>query len=116
MCDINALTVVVRKKSSLESFQYSPRPSLDYDLCTLCISSGSAERHNPFHEFFEITEPGRVIVHTLDVPRQGPSSINDRSSAPASAADRPAVHSARCDLCDSRIEGYRYVSYPLPLS
>jgi next to BRCA1 gene 1 protein len=84
--------------------------SSDYDLCTSCISTGAAERHDPFHEFFEITEPGRVIVHTLDAPRRVPSSDNP---APAPAAAPPpadhVVHSARCDLCDSRIEGYRYV-------
>ncbi|KDQ63127.1 hypothetical protein JAAARDRAFT_29129 [Jaapia argillacea MUCL 33604] len=37
----------------------------DYDLCTQCISSGRAEAHNPFHEFFDIEKPGRVVVHNV---------------------------------------------------
>lgn len=83
----------------------------DYDLCTSCISTGSAERHNPFHEFFEITEPGRVVVHTIDRPHRGPAYDTNHASAPAPApapATDQVVHAARCNLCDSRIQGCRY--------
>ncbi|KAL0951646.1 hypothetical protein HGRIS_008326 [Hohenbuehelia grisea] len=93
----------------------------DFDLCTSCIGTGSAERHNPFHEFFEITEPGRVIVHTvfsgtgersndglvdtnrsrLSVQQSSETVVNDPSPV-------DAVHNATCDLCDSRIRGVRY--------
>ncbi|KAJ3517856.1 hypothetical protein NLJ89_g241 [Agrocybe chaxingu] len=79
----------------------------DYDLCTTCISAGSAERHNPFHEFFELKEPGRVIVHTVfsgQGEREGRSSTN---RAPTREAPVES-HSANCDLCDSRIQGDRY--------
>ncbi|KAJ7651681.1 hypothetical protein DFH06DRAFT_1207790 [Mycena polygramma] len=89
----------------------------DYDLCTPCIQSGSAERHNPFHEFLEIKEPGRVIVHTVysgDGERDASPTTSTRAPAPsqaeaeAEAEAQPAVHYATCNLCDSRIRGDRY--------
>lgn len=94
----------------------------DYDLCTPCISSGASTAHNPFHEFFEITEPGRVIVHTVfsgNGERVAPTSgtrqpSNETPATQPAAAQRPAAHLATCDLCDSRIIGERYVRI-LPL-
>ncbi|KAJ7161311.1 hypothetical protein C8R43DRAFT_881257 [Mycena crocata] len=85
----------------------------DYDLCTPCIVSGSAERHNPFHEFLEIKEPGRVIVHTVysgDGERDAPSNSSAaRTPVPTpQAEEQPVVHYATCNLCDSRIRGDRY--------
>ncbi|KAJ6621136.1 hypothetical protein B0H10DRAFT_2215397 [Mycena sp. CBHHK59/15] len=86
----------------------------DYDLCTSCIASGSAERHNPFHEFLEIKEPGRVIVHTVysgDGERDTAASNSGARAATAPAAEEqqdPAMHFATCNLCDSRIRGDRY--------
>ncbi|KAJ7459185.1 hypothetical protein B0H11DRAFT_1737394 [Mycena galericulata] len=85
----------------------------DYDLCTPCIASGSAERHNPFHEFLEIKEPGRVIVHTVysgDGERDTPAPASARAApaVPAPQAEEPAIHYATCNLCDSRIRGNRY--------
>ncbi|KAF8167336.1 hypothetical protein B0H34DRAFT_681448 [Crassisporium funariophilum] len=85
----------------------------DYDLCTACITSESATAHDPFHEFFDITEPGRVIVHTVfsgTGERDAPSTPATRaptSEAPVSA-QQATVHYANCDLCDSRILGDRY--------
>uniref|UniRef100_A0A8H8CQ89 ZZ-type domain-containing protein n=1 Tax=Psilocybe cubensis TaxID=181762 RepID=A0A8H8CQ89_PSICU len=90
----------------------------DYDLCDSCIGNGAAEAHNPFHEFFDILEPGRVIVHTVfngDSDRETARPSQRRSSASASvpapepaAPSSPAVHPATCDLCESRIIGNRY--------
>ncbi|KAF4573271.1 hypothetical protein EYR36_007782 [Pleurotus pulmonarius] len=88
----------------------------DYDLCTGCITSGSAERHNPFHEFFEISEPGRVIVHTVfsgQGERESTPSARAPPAAPPTVAPPPVaeeafVHAANCDMCDSRIHGDRY--------
>ncbi|KAF5323400.1 hypothetical protein D9611_005624 [Ephemerocybe angulata] len=76
----------------------------DYDLCTPCIKEDmAAEKHNPFHEFFEIHEPGRVIVHTVfDGNRRAPSSAAEASAA------TPFIHCATCDLCESSIAGTRY--------
>ena len=81
--------------------------------------SGSAEEHNPFHEFFEIEEPGRVVVHTvfsgdgeMDSSWTGRRTTENASprvvpnSTSASAA--PVAHYATCDLCDSKIRGTRY--------
>lgn len=96
----------------------------DYDLCTSCINSGSAEAHNPFHEFFEIEEPGRVIVHTVfsGNGERNAASRNGRhdgstphmydNAAPATA--EPVPHNATCDLCDSRIYGDRYKCVSCP--
>ncbi|KAJ7103265.1 hypothetical protein B0H15DRAFT_767366 [Mycena belliarum] len=85
----------------------------NYDLCTPCIASGSAERHNPFHEFLEIKEPGRVIVHTVysgDGERDTPSNTSARAlpAIPSQPQAEPALHFATCNLCDSRIRGDRY--------
>ncbi|KAF7303155.1 hypothetical protein MKEN_01279200 [Mycena kentingensis (nom. inval.)] len=77
----------------------------DYDLCTNCIETGGAERHNPFHEFLEIKEPGRVIVHNVY------SGEGERGAVPQTtppAPTEPVVHYATCNLCDSRIRGDRY--------
>jgi next-to-BRCA1 protein 1 len=81
----------------------------DHDLCSLCIGAGYAETHNPFHEFLEIHEPGRVIVHTV-------SSGNDERAAfnrprHESQSGPPPRHTACCNLCDSKIFGDRYVSF-----
>jgi next to BRCA1 gene 1 protein len=87
------------------------------------MDSGSAERHNPFHEFFDIELPGRVIVHTVlsgNGERDAVTSArgnNPRSNEPAPIsqtsasvpAPAPVTHNAFCDLCDSRITGDRYV-------
>ncbi|KAJ7597410.1 hypothetical protein C8J56DRAFT_920004 [Mycena floridula] len=85
----------------------------DYDLCTKCITSGSAERHNPFHEFLELKEPGRVIVHTVH------NGLEQQAAAPAVASPPAAPveetqHSATCDLCSSYIFGVRYKCVKCP--
>lgn len=88
-------------------------PNTDYDLCTTCISGGAAQAHNPFDEFFDIDEPGRVIVHTVfsgDGERETARGPARRTSAPAQpAAATEPIHNANCDLCDSIIQGDRYV-------
>ncbi|KZS93190.1 hypothetical protein SISNIDRAFT_550176 [Sistotremastrum niveocremeum HHB9708] len=61
----------------------------NYDLCEHCISLSSVV--HPLHEFLKITEPGRIVVHTVDGGRTA-----------------PAIHNATCDLCSSRIHGDRY--------
>lgn len=48
---------------------------------------------HPLHEFIKITEPGRIVVHTV-----------------GDATARNPAHNANCNLCDSRIRGERYVS------
>lgn len=93
---------------------------LDYDLCTPCIESGAAERHNPFHEFFDIEIPGRVLVHTVfsgsgerDVSPNSGSAIADspRTSAVTPVSTIETIrHCAACNLCDSPIVGDRFVS------
>lgn len=87
----------------------------DYDLCSSCIAQpGLLATHGPRHQFFEIDRPGEVIVHTV-------FSDNDEVGAPRSPspvesmepvvirAPSPIIHQAKCNLCDSRIQGDRYV-------
>lgn len=84
----------------------------DYDLCTTCISQGGAERHDPFHEFLEIREPGRVIVHTV-----GNRDAGTRRPTGAAAQQPASVlvnHNAICDLCESHIVGDRYKCLDCP--
>ncbi|KAJ4485731.1 hypothetical protein J3R30DRAFT_3697104 [Lentinula aciculospora] len=89
----------------------------DYDLCTSCISNGAAGTHNPFHEFFEISEPGRVVVHNVfggnGEREAGPPGRH--SEAPARSSPL-AVHNAVCNLCESRIRGIRYTGTAVQLA
>ncbi|KZT27712.1 hypothetical protein NEOLEDRAFT_1130794 [Neolentinus lepideus HHB14362 ss-1] len=91
----------------------------DYDLCTPCMNSGSAEAHDPFHEFLDIKEPGRVVVHNVfsgneesaGIPADTRRASSPSQRTPAPVVARPAEqvrHNARCDLCDSVIIGDRY--------
>ncbi|TFK56841.1 hypothetical protein OE88DRAFT_1730284 [Heliocybe sulcata] len=91
----------------------------DYDLCTPCMDTGSAERHNPFHEFYDIREPGRVVVHNVF------SGLGERNNAPTSRTSPTVIgvpaasaervrHGARCDLCDSVVTGDRYKCLACP--
>lgn len=59
------------------------------------------------HEFFEIEEPGRVIVHTV-FSGEGERETNQPSLRPA-PGPQPVLHNAVCDMCDSHIYGDRYV-------
>lgn len=104
-----------------------PNSVPDYDLCTPCVKSGATERHNPFHEFFDIETPGRVYVHTVLGDNTGNRrQLSGSDHAPVTRqgpvgtpADLPVRHSATCNLCDSAIIGERYVSlravYQLPM-
>lgn len=90
----------------------------DYDLCTPCIESGAAERHDSSHEFFDIETPGRVFVHTVfsgkgernaSAASRSPTAGSPRSSAGTSVVIRkPVRHSAACNMCDSPIVGDRF--------
>lgn len=64
------------------------------------------------HQFFEIDEPYRVILHTVF------SGEGERETSQPSVISRPPVvepesqpvmHNAVCDMCDSQIYGDRYV-------
>lgn len=80
----------------------------DYDLCTDCISRpGVLAAHGPRHQFFEIDRPGEVFVHTV-------FSGDEETATMAQAAgdtSEPIAHRAKCNLCDSRILGDRYVRH-----
>ncbi|KAJ4002254.1 hypothetical protein F5050DRAFT_1558953 [Lentinula boryana] len=97
--------------SVIEGVRHKCLDCPDYDLCTSCITGGGAGNHNPFHEFFELSEPGRVVVHNVfsgsgerEAAPQPPRRANE---APAQS-NQPVVHTATCDLCESRIRGDRY--------
>ncbi|KAH6917019.1 hypothetical protein BKA70DRAFT_1251147 [Coprinopsis sp. MPI-PUGE-AT-0042] len=86
----------------------------DYDLCTACISQGGAERHDPFHEFFEIHEPGRVIVHTVGQRDGAAPQARAARAANQPPAPVPATHNAVCDLCESHVIGDRFKCLDCP--
>lgn len=86
----------------------------DYDMCTPCITNKRGH-HATAHEFFEIEEPGRVIVHTVfsgegERETSQPSVIAQPSVAESES--QPVLHNAVCDMCDSQIYGDRYVREP----
>ncbi|KAJ3851824.1 hypothetical protein EV368DRAFT_42270 [Lentinula lateritia] len=96
-------------RSIIEGVRHKCLDCPDYDLCSSCIADGAAARHTPFHEFFEISEPGRVVVHNVF------SGSGEREAAPSMRhngspfqSSQPVVHNAVCDLCESRIRGDRY--------
>jgi next-to-BRCA1 protein 1 len=66
------------------------------------------------HEFFEIKDPHRVIVHTVfsgegeRETNQPPAAFVSRPST-AESESQPVLHNAVCDMCDSQIYGDRYV-------
>lgn len=64
------------------------------------------------HEFFEIEEPGRVIVHTV-FSGDGEREISQPSTSPQPSVtepeSQPILHNAVCDMCDSQIYGDRHV-------
>jgi hypothetical protein len=96
--------------STIEGVRHKCLDCLDYDLCTSCVTDGWAERHNPFHEFFEIVQPGRVVVHNV-FSGNGERDPLRHSEVPAPQSSQPVVHNATCNLCDSRICGDRYVCF-----
>ena len=64
------------------------------------------------HEFFEIEEPGRVIVHTVfsGEGKREMSQPSPPSRPPVPVPEsQPVLHNAVCDMCDSQIYGDRYV-------
>ncbi|KII93409.1 hypothetical protein PLICRDRAFT_35617 [Plicaturopsis crispa FD-325 SS-3] len=106
VCDICDRTIVGVRHKCLDC--------PDYDLCTSCIEDDGAERHNAFHEFFEISEPGRVVVHTVfsgdgerDSINGGNSNRNDRARS-VQEQEPVVAHNASCDMCGNRIRGDRY--------
>lgn len=86
----------------------------DYDLCAPCMESGAAERHNSFHEFFDIETPGRVFVHTVfsgsGERDTSPNNRNATADSPRTPAATPETirHCAACNMCDSPIVGDRF--------
>lgn len=122
----NAWIVLVRLFQRIMTLSYHTFLDLDYDLCTPCIQSGAAERHNPFHEFFDIETPGKVFVHTVFSGRgeraastaSRPTSINQPRSSTAIPLNvvEPIRHFAACNLCDSTIVGDRFVSPTVPIA
>lgn len=124
MCDSCEKTIVGSRHKCLDC--------RDFDMCSPCMERNrlSEMGHNPFHEFYEIKEPGKVIVHSVysangerengHPERSQPNNASQEraQSAPASVPapppvptpPAPAVHAATCDMCDSTILGERYVS------
>ncbi|KAF8832007.1 hypothetical protein HHX47_DHR1000906 [Lentinula edodes] len=97
-------------RSIIEGVRHKCLDCPDYDLCSSCIANGAAARHTPFHEFFEISEPGRVVVHNVF------SGSGEREAAPPMRhngspvqSSQPVVHNAKCincpdwDCCASRM-------------
>jgi next-to-BRCA1 protein 1 len=92
----------------------------DFDLCSSCIRDGALDDHSPFHEFYDIKEPGKVVVHTVHTG--GPRSNHAQRTASSASSNAPALaapanpvfqeavvyHSAICNLCDNQIVGTRY--------
>lgn len=115
LCDSCDCTVVGTRFKCLEC--------PDFDICQRCAESGAKEDHNPFHEFFEITQPGDTYIHTIfsgsgeRVPPPPRASTVNSGGAQTATLRRPSppapteivLHNATCNMCDSRIHGDRFV-------
>lgn len=75
----------------------------DFDLCDKCYPRADCD--HPNHQFIDIDIPGRVIVHRVYDRVETPTPV------PAVSSNDFVVHSATCDMCDSRIRGIRHVRH-----
>ncbi|KAF9225555.1 hypothetical protein BS17DRAFT_807785 [Gyrodon lividus] len=101
--------------------------------CLDCPESGAMDKHDPFHDFFDIETPDHVHIHTIfsgDGHRNRTSRSPQSSSSPAAAYRAPITaipqrgvaspvhtvvcHSATCNLCDSAIAGERFKCMSCP--
>lgn len=89
----------------------------DYDLCNQCYNIPDVRsQHGTAHQFFAIDRPGEVIVHTVfsgdgeRVPSSSSRQTRTESCEPAAPTPELVMHTAGCNLCESRIYGARYVS------
>ncbi|KAH9929671.1 uncharacterized protein B0H18DRAFT_995683 [Fomitopsis serialis] len=87
----------------------------DYDLCSQCYAIPDVHSaHGSGHQFFAIDRPGEVIVHTVfsgdgeRVPKASSPQRQSRAESATPVREEPVIHSARCNLCESRISGERY--------
>ncbi|KAF9454162.1 hypothetical protein P691DRAFT_657056 [Macrolepiota fuliginosa MF-IS2] len=97
-------------ENTIEGVRHKCLDCPDYDLCTNCVLLEGAERHNPFHEFFEISTPGRVVIHRVQ-----DRTINvQRDASERQETLELITHRATCDLCDSHIRGDRYKCLDCP--
>lgn len=81
--------------------KHSCNANLDFDLCDNCYPSSSTS-HNR-HDFITIKDPSSISIDR--VRGNGPAHpARNRPRQPTNVA-----HQAICDLCDSRIQGIRYV-------
>ena len=113
---------------------------VDFDLCSSCLATQpqSIGSHSSSHSLFEIEEAGGVWVHTVfrgdgtpDIPEplstreepEPPATNEGPAEAPNTTSDTQgestttpvaesevALHHAACNLCESAIEGDRFVS------
>ncbi|KAF7798519.1 hypothetical protein EIP86_009740 [Pleurotus ostreatoroseus] len=81
----------------------------DFDLCEMCVSRGAKEVHNAAHQFVELATPGKIIVHRVYEERAETPRVPEPEPEP-----EPFVHSALCNLCESRIRGTRFKCLTCP--
>lgn len=80
----------------------------DFDLCEMCVSRGAKDVHHGAHQFIELATPGRVVVHRVYEERAETPRAPEPEPVAVAVAE-PFVHSAMCDMCESRIIGTRFV-------
>ncbi|KAG8900696.1 hypothetical protein FRB99_005812 [Tulasnella sp. 403] len=61
-CDVCRKTIIGSRHKCLDC--------PDYDMCDSCVET-SRHKHNLDHQFLELKEPGRVIIHNVDRPFPG---------------------------------------------
>lgn len=118
VCDACDQTIVGSRHKCLNCFSkhqtsdhgnhFHLQRHVDFDLCDECYPTASLTHSQ--HDFMKITDPSAISIHR--VRGSGPAPRRLRPGLRVSSRDAPSdlLHQAICDLCDSRIRGFRYVS------
>lgn len=118
VCDACDQTIVGSRHKCLNCFSkhrisnhgnhFHLQKHTDFDLCDECYPTASLTHSQ--HDFMKITDPSAISIHRVRGSGPAPRRLRPGLRVPSRNASSDLLHQAICDLCDSRIRGFRYVS------